>query len=182
MQNNLLFELFPLVIFFVVYYISKNIFLATGICIIISWIQLLFCKIKYKKISKKLWISVSLITVLGGLTIALQDKTFIMLKPTILYWIIAGTLIIGQILDKNLIKKALQKEFHLSDNLWNKLNIAWVVFFIAVGFLNLYVALNFNEYFWVKFKVFGMTSLVLIFGIVCSIFIYFTQKSNKVNK
>ena len=182
MQNNLFFELFPLMIFFVVYYLSKNIFLATGICMIISWAQLILCRLKYKKISRNLWISTILITIFGGLTIALHNKTFIMIKPTILYWIIAGTLIIGQILGKNFIKSALQKEFHLPDSLWSKLNIAWAIFFIAVGFLSLYVALNFSEYNWVKFKVFGMISFMFAFGIVSSIFVYFAQKTKKVNK
>ena len=109
MQNNLFFELIPLIIFFIVYYLSKNIFLATSICILICWGQVIFCKLKYKKISRNLWISTLLITLFGGLSVILQNKTFIMLKPTALYWLLAGFMFISQLLGKNYIKNALHK-------------------------------------------------------------------------
>ena len=46
------------------------------------------------------------------------------------------------------------------------LNIAWVLFFAAAGVLNLYVAYNFSEAFWVKFKVFGFTGITFAFIII----------------
>ena len=182
MQNNLFFELLPLVIFFIVYFISKNIFLATGFCIIATWIQLLLCKIKYNKISKNLWVSTILITVFGGMTIILHNKTFVMIKPTVLYWIVAGSILIGQLLGKNIIKLTLHKEISLPESTWNKLNVAWGMFFIALGFLNLYVVFNFSEYVWVKFKVFGMLGIIMSFVIISAICVYFSQKKHHLKK
>ena len=43
------------------------------------------------------------------------------------------------------------------------LNLIWVGFFVLVGILNLVVAYNFSEAFWINFKVFGLTVLTLIF-------------------
>src|SRR3990167_10978658 len=98
MQNNLFFEILPLIAFFTANYLTKNIFLATAICIIMSWSSLILCRIKYRKISKNTWLSTVLITIFGGLTIILHNKTFVMLKPTVLFWLIGFGLIIGQIM------------------------------------------------------------------------------------
>jgi len=178
MQNNIFFEMLPLVIFFAVYYFTKNIFLATSILIVASWIQLISCKVFYKRISRNMWISTILITVFGGLTVILQNKTFVMLKPSVLFWIIGGSLLIGQLLGKNGIKVMLSKEIHLSNSIWNKINAAWGIFFIAMGFLNLYVALNYSEYVWVKFKVFGSTSITIVFMLIMVIIIAISKKRN----
>ena len=48
---------------------------------------------------------------------------------------------------------------------WNKLNLLWVAFLIAMGFLNLYVAFNYSESTWVNFKLFGVTSMMFAFMI-----------------
>ncbi|MGB5339308.1 MAG: septation protein IspZ, partial [Gammaproteobacteria bacterium] len=46
---------------------------------------------------------------------------------------------------------------------WARLNWAWVVFFFAVGVINLYVAYNYSEETWVNFKLFGLMGLTLVF-------------------
>ena len=46
---------------------------------------------------------------------------------------------------------------------WGKLNVAWALFFLCLGALNLYVAFQFSEEAWVNFKLFGSTGLLLIF-------------------
>lgn len=182
MQNNLLFELIPLIIFFVVYYLTKNIFTATGVLIATSWLQLIICKIKYKFISKKLWISTILVTIFGGITILLHNEFFIMLKPSILYWILGIGMIIGQILGKNGLQILAGKEINLPITIWNRLNLAGAIYFIFLGFLNLFIALNFSESTWVNFKVFGATALTFLFIIICIIAVaIYKKKQNKTN-
>jgi intracellular septation protein len=176
MQNNIFFEMLPLVAFFAVYYFTKNLFLATGVCIIASWLQLILCKIKYKSISKNTWISTILITIFGGMTIILHNKTFVMLKPTVLMWIIGTSLIIGQIAGKNGIKLMLHKEITIPDSIWNKLNLAWGLFFILMGGVNLFIAFNFSEYVWVKFKVFGTFGSSVVFMIISAVVIMIAKK------
>jgi len=102
-----------------------------------------------------------------------------MLKPTVLYWIIASSMLIGQLMGKNIIKLTLGKELKLPDSVWNKLNAAWGLFFIVLGALNLFIAFNFSEYMWVKFKVFGTLSLVMAFVIISGLFVYLTTKHTK---
>ena len=54
---------------------------------------------------------------------------------------------------------------------WIKLNIAWTVFFMALGFINLYVVYNFDTDTWVDFKLFGMLGLTIAFVIGQSIYL-----------
>lgn len=170
----------PLAAFFLVYYISKNLYTATAVCIVASWMQLILCKIKYKHISKNTWISTVLITIFGGLTIVLHNKTFVMLKPSILLWILGVSLLIGQAAGKNGIKLMLHKEINLPDIIWNKFNLAWGLFFILMGFINLFVALNFSEYVWVKYKVFGSTALTVGFMLITlSVAVILQKRYNK---
>lgn len=176
MQNNLFFEMCPLIAFFAVYYFTKDIFLATAVCIGASWLQIAFYKFKYNKVNKNTWISTALISILGGLTIAFHNKTFVMLKPTILFWIIGASMLVGQMLGKNGIKLMLSKEISLSSSLWKSLNVAWASFFIVMGGLNLFVAMNFSEYIWVKFKVFGSLGLTIIFSIISFAIVILMQK------
>lgn len=176
MQHNPFFEILPLITFFITYYITKDLYLATGICIIASWIYLSFCKIKYGMIAKNTWINTILITLLGGLTIGLHNKTFVMLKPTALFWIVGSSILAGHVLGKNGLKLMLSKELSLPQKLWNQLNVAWGIFFMLMGCLNLFVAFSFSEYIWVKFKVFGSLGLTIMFMLLCGIFVYFQQK------
>ncbi|HMT02132.1 MAG TPA: septation protein IspZ, partial [Burkholderiales bacterium] len=68
---------------------------------------------------------------------------------------------------KNMIKLTFNKEVDLSERIWNRLNIAWGLYFIFLGILNLFIAFNFSEYMWVKFKVFGSLTLTFIFTLIC---------------
>jgi intracellular septation protein len=171
MKNNTLIELLPLIAFFVVYYFTKNIFVATAVCIVASWLQLAFVKITTKTISRNTWLSTLLITVFGGLTIIFHNKTFIMIKPTILYWIFAVGLITAEKLGKAPIKSLLQEQISLPESSWKLITYLWVGFFIFMGVLNLAVAYLFNEFIWVKFKVFGGLGLTILFTIITALVI-----------
>jgi intracellular septation protein len=50
-------------------------------------------------------------------------------------------------------------------NTWSQLNLAWSIFFLVMGALNLYVAFQFSEDTWVNFKLFGTTALLIVFVI-----------------
>ena len=56
-------------------------------------------------------------------------------------------------------------------HLWQQLNLAWVVFFLIMGILNLLVAYQFDEATWVNFKLFGGMGLMLAFVIAQGIWL-----------
>lgn len=172
MKNNFFIEMMPLIAFFAAYYITKNIYIATIVCIIASWIQVAIAKITTGSISKMTLLSAVLITVLGSLTVALHNKTFIMIKPTMLYWIFGVGLFISNKIGKNPIKMLLQEQVSLDDKGWNQINLLWVCFFIFMGILNLVIAFHFSEYLWVKFKVFGSLIMMIVFTLITGVVIH----------
>jgi intracellular septation protein len=88
-----------------------------------------------------------------------------MWKPTVLYWLMGGALIIGEFLGKNGIRAMIGHQIQLPDTVWRRLCYAWASFFLLMGVINLYVAYNFSENVWVNFKLFGILGLLLLFGI-----------------
>jgi intracellular septation protein len=159
-----LFDLFPVVLFVSTYMVTESIYVATAVIIPATIAQVVYARVRHGKVDKMLWASLVLIVVMGGLTLALQDKRFIMWKPTLLYWLFASVLVVTPLVGgTNLIKAILGKELSAPERVWSRLNASWVAFFVAMGALNLYVAYNFSEAFWVQFKLWGGLGLMLVF-------------------
>lgn len=138
--------------------------LATVVVMVATLAQAALMKLRGKKIDLMLWISLALVVVLGGATVWFHNETFIKWKPTGLHWAMALALWISQAaFGKNLIKAMLGAELQLPDAIWLRLNRAWVLFFAAMGVINLYVAYNFSTSTWANFKVFGATGLIVLF-------------------
>lgn len=171
-------DFLPILIFFIVYK-WVGIFAATLAAIIISLIQVIFYRLKYGRFSVLQMITFSMILVLGGATLLSHNTLFIKWKVTAVNWILAIVLLISQGLKKPLLKLWLGSQFALSDVIWNKLNISWVIFLASVGALNLYVAYHFDTEIWVNFKLFGVLGLSLLFIIAQSLFLakYLNEKN-----
>jgi intracellular septation protein len=164
MQMKALFDLFSVILFFVTYSITKSIYAATGVAIVTTTAQVAWSWFKFRKVDGMLWLSFGLITVLGGATLLLHNKAFILWKPTVLYWVFAVILCGSRYLrGKNLMQSLMGPQMNLPTKLWDKVNLAWVTFFLSMGVLNLYVAFNFTEDQWVNFKMFGTLGLTLVF-------------------
>jgi intracellular septation protein len=173
------FDLFPVILFVATYMLTDSIYIATAVIIPASIAQVVFARIRYGKVDKMLWASLALILVMGGLTLVLQDKRFIMWKPTLLYWLFAAVLAAAPLLGRtNLIRTLLGKELSAPEHVWSRLNASWVAFFVVMGGLNLYVATNFSERFWVQFKLWGGLGLMLAFVVAQALVLarYIEQK------
>lgn len=185
---KLLFDLFPVILFFVAFkYSEKNpelaaswvatvlgsvpvdikqapILLATVVVIAATVAQIAWVHFRHGKVDKMLWISLGLVVVFGGLTLAFQNEAFIKWKPTILYWVFAGSMAFSALaLKKNPIKAMLGEQMTLPEAVWDKVNLSWIGFFLVMGALNLIVAFNFPTDTWVNFKLFGGMGLMLVF-------------------
>jgi intracellular septation protein len=157
-----LFDLFPVVLFFVAFKIA-GIYVATAVAIAATAAQVGWLKLRRRKVEPMLWASLAIIVVFGGATLALQDETFIKWKPTVLYWLFAAVLGGAGLARRNLIRAMLSQHMQLPDPVWSRLNLAWIGFFAVMGVLNLYVAYNFSTDLWVDFKLFGGMGLMLVF-------------------
>ncbi|HUQ73448.1 MAG TPA: septation protein A [Burkholderiales bacterium] len=157
-----LFDLLPVAFFFVAIQIW-DIFVATAVAIGATILQVGYLLVRRKKVEPMLWSSLAIIVVFGGLTLYLRDKTFILWKPTVLYWLFAAVLAGAAALGRNLIRTVLSDQMRLPDAVWVRLNWAWVAFFAVMGVVNLYVAFNYSEKAWATFKLFGGMGLMLLF-------------------
>ncbi len=157
-----LFDLFPVALFFVAIQIW-DIFVATAVAIAASFAQVGWLALRKKRIEPMLWASLAIIVVFGGLTLYLRDKTFILWKPTVLYWLFGSVLAGSAFLGRNLIRALLSEQMQLPDPVWRRLNWSWVGFFAFMGAANLYVAFNYSEKIWAAFKLFGSMGLMLLF-------------------
>jgi intracellular septation protein len=195
-----LFDLFPVALFFVSYTAAQQrpdasativsavlgglgageavapalapILIATMVAIVATFSQVGWLLIRRRKVDTMLWISLAVIVVMGGATLALRDPTFIKWKPTVLYWAFAGTLLGADLLLKrNLVAAMLKEQVYLPQPVWTRLNLSWVGFFLFMGAANLYVAYNFSETTWVKFKLFGGIGLMLVFVVLQALFL-----------
>jgi len=159
-----LFDLLPVILFFVAFKVA-DIYVATGVAIATTFVQVAWLKLRGKRVEPMLWASFGIIAVFGGATLFLQDETFIKWKPTVLYWLFGAVLAGAALARRNLIRVMLSDQVQLPAPVWARLNLSWIAFFVFMGALNLYVAYNYSTDNWVNFKLFGGMGLMLLFVI-----------------
>ncbi len=157
-------EFGPLVAFFAVYYF-RDIFAATLVFMVATAISLSVSWILVRRIAPMPLFTAGIIFLFGGLTVWLQDETFIKLKPTIVNLLFAGLLGGGLVFGRNLLKMLFASAFSLTDEGWRLLTLRWVFFFVAMAIGNEIVWRNFSTDFWVNYKVFGILPLTILFAI-----------------
>jgi intracellular septation protein len=165
-----LFDIFPVVLFFAAFKMY-DIYVATGVAIVATAVQIGTLALMGRKIDGMLWASLAIIVVFGGATLLLQDETFIKWKPTVLYWLFGAVLAGGQLMGRNLIRLMLHAQLQMPDVAWARLAWSWVGFFVVMGGLNLFVAYSFPTDTWVNFKLFGGIGLMLLFVIGQALFL-----------
>jgi intracellular septation protein len=164
-----LFDLFPVALFFVAFKLF-DIYVATGVAIATTALQVGWLKLRGKPVHPMLWASFAIIVVFGGATLLLKDETFIKWKPTVLYWLFGAVLAGAELLfRRNLIRAVLGEQMQLPERVWGRLLWSWVAFFAFMGAANLYVAYHYSTDFWVNFKLFGGMGLMFFFVIVQSL-------------
>ena len=160
---KLLIDFFPIALFFIAFKFA-GIYVATGVAMLATLVQIAWLYFKYGKVEPMQWISLGIITLFGGATLLTQNDTFIKWKPTILFWLMGCLLIGGQLLmKKNFIKSLMSAQLSLPDEIWQKLLWSWAVFFAVKGGLNLWVAYQFDTDTWVNYKLIGSMGLMLLF-------------------
>lgn len=168
---KLLFDLFPILLFFAAYKLA-DIYVATGVAIVASAVQIAWLRLRGHPVEGMQWASLAIIVVFGGMTLLFQDETFIKWKPTVLYGLFAAVLVVGKFfLGRDLIKAVMGKQLTLPDPVWQRLNVAWIGFFVAMAALNLLVAYRFSTDVWVNFKLFGTLGLTIAFVVAQALYL-----------
>lgn len=171
---KLLFDFFPLVLFFGAYKLF-DIYVATLVAMAASLAQVVFIRIRHQRFETTHLVTLFVIFLFGGMTLIFQDDMFIKWKPTIVNWIFAIVVLGSQFIGKRtVLERLLGGQMQMPARIWKKVNVSWGLFFLVSGLLNLYVAFYFRTHldeatrtdFWVNFKVFGLLGLTLAFSII----------------
>ena len=168
---KLFLDFFPIVLFFVVFK-AYGIYAATSIAIAATVLQIAWMRYKNGKVDTMQWVSLGVIVVFGGATLVTQDETFIKWKPSVLYWLMSVTLWVGYfVFKRNFIQSLMGAQIELPQDIWGRLLHAWALFFTLMGFINLWVAYNFDTDTWVSYKLFGGLGLMLVFVLLQGVFL-----------
>jgi intracellular septation protein len=196
---KLLFDLFPVILFFVAFKLAGSfpaqslaiagatlgalvdggisaeqapILLATAVAITATIVQVGWLLARGRKVEPMLWISLVVIVLFGGATIWFNNEMFIKWKPSILYWLFGIALLAGRLVwNRNFVRSLLGAQITAPDAVWERLLVAWIIFFAAMGVVNLAVAYSVPTDTWVNFKLFGLMGLTLAFTLGIGIYL-----------
>jgi intracellular septation protein len=163
-----MFEFIPLILFFAAF-LWKDFFFALIVLMVAAPIVLAAKYLITKKLDKMYLWSTILLYPFAGASLYFRNPEYLFWKPTVFYWIVSvaliGSIWIGK---KPIVRKLIDLSGELptdqiSDQQWRGLSVLWSLFFVAMGVLNLYVAFNYSLDFWIKFKVFGLLAITMVF-------------------
>jgi len=164
-RQRFLTELGPLLVFFLVNWF-EGIYAATGAFMVAMVAAMAYSWHVSRHVAPMLWVSTVLVLVFGGMTLWLQDATFIKLKPTLVYTIFAVVLGVGLMTGRSFLRLLLGAAFPaMTDRGWQLLTRNWVIFFLAMAVVNEIVWRNTSTDLWVAFKTFGAIPLTLLFAL-----------------
>ena len=174
---QVLFEFLPLILFFAAY-VYKDIYFALIVLMIAMPAGFALKYLRTRTVDKMYLWSTLFLLVFGAAALLFRNAEFFYWKPTAFFWAVAAAFIVNSVVsDTPLVRRFFDMAAEelpterIDDAFWRKLNVVWVVFFVFAGALNIYVAYGFPEAFWVKFKVFGLLPLSLLFAILQSVWI-----------
>ncbi|MCK5480263.1 MAG: septation protein A [Gammaproteobacteria bacterium] len=177
-----LFDLFPILLFFVAYKMY-DIYVATAVAIGAAFVQTGLFWLKHRKFEKMHVITLAILIIFGGLTLILRDPVFIKWKPTVVNWLFGATFLGSQFIgERPLVERMMGHAITVPGPVWRRLNWAWIVFFLAMGLINIYVAYNYSEEAWVNFKLFGMMGLTLAFVFAQAFYLGRYMEADEENK
>ncbi len=185
-MNHFLFDLLPVILFFIAfkYY---GIYAATWVGILSTLVQVTVYRFTQKQWDKMQVVTLLVFLVFGGMTLYFHNPIFVKWKPTIVFWVFAVVLLGSHFIgSKPLMQRILEGAMSNSKNkeragqlqsvfipveVGKKLNLAWTLFFVVLGAVNLYVAYQFDDSVWVHFKLYGITTATLIFSVLQTVFL-----------
>ncbi len=176
-----LFDFFPVLFFFIAYKFF-GIYVATGVAIAATLMQVGISWYRTRKVATMQLVTLAIIIVFGGMTLYLHDEQFIKWKVTVINWLFGLAFLASQIFGKTTaIERLMGGSMNLPKPVWRRLNLAWVIFFLVLGGANLYVMSHFDRDTWVNFKVFGILGLTVVFIIIQTLFLsrYLTESDEE---
>jgi intracellular septation protein len=160
---KLLCEFLFLAIFFAVFKVY-GIYQAIASAIVLYGAQLVFMYCKNKRIEKIQLVTFLTVFLLGGASLLFQNELFFKWKPSVIYWILAVTILVAQAIRRqSSLQSLLAQSLELPTHIWYQMDYVWTGFFTVLGALNIIIAYHFPTDVWVYFKLFGTLGFFVVF-------------------
>ncbi len=168
-------ETLPVVVFFVTYILFKNqvvevagqqytgFVLATAIFVPFLCVSTIIGWRLFGEVSKVQLLTFVLVLIFGGLTIFLNDESFFKMKPTLVYVLFGGAILVGLLRGKSYLQSILGGSVPMKDEGWMIISRRIMVFFFSLAVLNEIIWRTQSSEMWVYFKTFGLTFALLVF-------------------
>lgn len=152
---KILIDFFPILLFFGAYKLY-GIYVGTAVLMAATVVQMGLIYAMDRRLQTMHKVTLALILLFGTLTLVLQDDRFIKWKPTVLYGAMSLALAVAVwVMKKNFLKMLLGSQLALPEAVWQRLNVAWIVYCAFMSLINAYVVVNFSTEAWVDFKLWG---------------------------
>ena len=176
-----LYEILPVFLFFLAFKFY-DIYAATVVGIVATLLQVILSRAWTGKWDRKQLVTLAVFLFFGSMTLYFHNPIFVKWKPTVVFWIF-GIVILGyqffsaKPLMQRLMENMLQDKGEVPVHAWKKINIAWSLFFLSLGAINLYVAYAYSNAVWVNFKFYGVTGALFFFSLLQALYLarYLTE-------
>ena len=142
---------------------TDSLLIATAGFMLAICLSLAFTFLRGAKPNNMTLVSGGFVLLFGGITLVLQDETFIKMKPTLVYLLFAAILGVGLARGQSYLQKLMGNAMRMDTQGWLLLTRRWVMFFIALAVINELIWRSQSTDFWVSFKVFGFLPLTFAF-------------------
>ena len=161
-------EFAPWIVFGLVYKFGGGLYPATGALMIAMALLVTYDWLRERRIPQMHLLLAVLVWVFGTATLLLHDVRFLQWKASVFYWIaglvFAGSAFIGrQSLLERLLASGLPEGFSVPASSWRNSSLLMGAFYVLLGFVNIWVALNRSESDWVLFKVWIAPPVAIVF-------------------
>ena len=144
--------------------LGRPLFVATGLFMVATVISLTISWAMTRTIPMMPLVSGVVVLVFGGLSIWLQNDTFIKMKPTIIYVLFGGILLGGLYFNKPLLSIVFDSMFDLTEEGWRKLTVRWALFFFVLAAINEVAWRSFSTDTWIASKMFVSFPATMVFA------------------
>jgi len=168
---KLLTDFLPILLFFVAYKMF-DIYVATSVAIAATFLHVAITWLRTRKVAIMQLVTLAILVIFGGLTLYLHNEQFIKWKPTVINWLFGMAFLGSQFFgEKTVVERLMNGQINLPGQVWRRLNLGWVAFFLIMGGANLFVMYNFDRDTWVNFKLFGMLGMTMVFLVAQSFYL-----------
>jgi intracellular septation protein len=162
--RHLLIEVGPLLVFFLAY-IWLGLITATAAYAVCTAASVTAAWTLNRRLPILPLVSTGLVLALAGLSVALEDETFIKIKPTVVNGFFAAVLGIGWLMNFRLVERVLDPLVQLDAEGVRILTVRTIVYLLCLALVNEAIWRTFTVEVWIGFKIFASIVLNVLFAL-----------------